>query len=175
MKPGSTIIRDASIAVASALISGRTAMIFLSSIRTSAFSKSPTAGSKLSTTPPLSRVRTGPRWANAGRAMPATAVAASVAGADLIRARRLTFTDRDRGNLVPLPVLSIMYSSDPVTDPTGALQTCRKRRSATSADHAHRIPRRNDLADTAVHLTVRFAKRCSSVARDAGRWPGGYF
>src|SRR4051812_12776993 len=120
MKPGSTIMRDASIAVASALISGRTATIFLSSIRTSAFSKSPTAGSKLSTTPPLSRVRTGPRWANAGGAIPATAVAASVAAADLIRARRLTFTDVDRGNLALLPVVSIVYSSDPVADPTGA-------------------------------------------------------
>ena len=113
-------MRDASIAVASALISGRTATIFLSSIRTSAFSKSPTAGSKLSTTPPLSRLRTGPRWAKAGRAMPATAVAASVAAADLIRARRLTFTEVDRGNLVPVPVSSILYSSDPVPDLTGA-------------------------------------------------------
>src|SRR4051812_27378389 len=88
--------------------------------RTSAFSKSPTAGSKLSTTPPLSRVRTGPPSANAGRAMPATAVTASVAAADLIRARRLTFTEVDRGNLVPVPVSSILYSSDPVTDLTGA-------------------------------------------------------
>jgi hypothetical protein len=46
--------------------------------------------------------------------MPATAVAASVAAADRIRARRLTFTDLDRGNLVALPVLFIVYSSDPV-------------------------------------------------------------
>ena len=94
-------------------MSGRTAAILSPSIRTSAFSKSPTSGSKLSTTPPLSKVRTGPRWANAGRAMPATAVAASVAVADLIRARRLTFIGVDRGNLVPLPVSLIMHSSDP--------------------------------------------------------------
>jgi hypothetical protein len=52
--------------------------------------------------------------------MPATAVAASVTAADLIRVRRLTFTDVDRGKLVPLPVLSILHSSDPVTDLTGA-------------------------------------------------------
>jgi hypothetical protein len=52
--------------------------------------------------------------------MPATAVAANVAAADRIKARRLTFTDVDRGNLVSLPVLSIVHSSDPVIDLTGA-------------------------------------------------------
>src|SRR4029079_18976718 len=155
MKPGSTIMRDASITVASALISGRTATIFLSSIRTSAFSKSPTAGSKLSTTPPLSRVRAGPRWANAGRTMPATAIAASVAAADLIRARRLGFSDDDRGNPVPPPVLSILDSSDPVADLTGAGSKDVENDDRPQAQIMLCIPRHNGLADTADQFTAR--------------------
>src|SRR5438309_2106725 len=58
MRPGMTIRSVASIAAADAALRfGPTAAIFLPSISTSAFSKSPTLGSMLSTMPPFSRTR----------------------------------------------------------------------------------------------------------------------
>src|SRR5215510_10871022 len=86
MKPGSTIMSLASITVACALMSGRTAVILLPSISTSAVSKSPTPRSKLSTTPPLMSVRDG-LCAKAGTL--AAAPATSVAAADAMKRRRL--------------------------------------------------------------------------------------
>ena len=57
MKPGMTIIPDASTTVALARRFGPTAAIFEPSISTSAFSKSPSFGSIVRMTPPLSSTR----------------------------------------------------------------------------------------------------------------------
>src|SRR6267378_65130 len=58
MKPGMTIVPEQStISASPAETVGATSAILLPSIRTSAFSKSPTRGSRLSTTPPRSRMR----------------------------------------------------------------------------------------------------------------------
>src|SRR5262249_49933099 len=83
--PGITIVLAASITSApGALMFGRTAEIFVPSIRTSASSKSPTARSRLSTQPPLMRMARPAAGAPAGAVCPAARpgeVAASIGAA----------------------------------------------------------------------------------------------
>jgi hypothetical protein len=49
--------------------------------------------------------------------MPATAVDASRAAADFIRARRSTLAVVDRGSVAPLPASPMVHSSGAVSDP----------------------------------------------------------
>src|SRR5437867_4211292 len=95
MKPGMTIVPEQSTTSASvAEMLGRTSAINFPSIGTSALSKSPTTGSRLSTTPPFSRMRRlrpSPMvsWVSTGVAdrTPASGVAAKEAPANPAAAR----------------------------------------------------------------------------------------
>src|SRR4051794_4574960 len=81
MKPGMTMVPEQSIFSPPASRLGPTATIFFPSISTSAFSKSPTPGSRVRTTPPFSTLRFGSRFLTVSLAVTPAANVAAAAGA----------------------------------------------------------------------------------------------